>query len=289
MVTITQFSDTHFSRPGNRSHGGFGYDTDEAWAATCTQAFADPTMLAVVTGDLADHGQPDEYEVAIERLGMIPMPVTVLPGNHDFHTPLSVGVPRPGVSMDRTQRVGPWLFVFADSNGDGRERAPDGRLVDKPDRIETDGLLGPAEVAWIDEMLAASDAAHVWIWSHHPPAMTGAFASPALDAEFEGLIERNPRIRGVGAGHVHTDLEVEIGARPVYVCPAQTINFDLRRWTTLPPGYRTYEFADDGTVTTSCHLLDDDRWPRIPLPAVVVRFFEAEIGWDEMMTAMQGG
>ncbi len=292
MITITQFSDTHFSVPGHRSHGGFGYDTDAAWAATCAHAFAGPhdrDRLTVVTGDLVDRGQPDEYAIAIDRLGEIPTPVTVLPGNHDFHVPLTASVPRPGISMDRTLRIGPWLFVLADSNGDGRQLDADGRLVDKPDRIESNGRLGPAEVSWIEEMIRASDAAHVWIWSHHPPSMSGAFASPALDAEFEGLVARNPTIRGVGGGHVHTDLDAEIGGRPVHVCPAQTINFDLRRWTTLPPGYRTYEFHDDGSVVSRCHLLDDDRWPRIPLPQAVIGFFEGDVGWDEMMAQLAGG
>ena len=93
MVTITQFSDTHFSRPGNRSHAGFGYDTDEAWLASTSLAFADPTDLTVVTGDVADHGEADEYAVAVERLSTIPTPVNVLPGNHDFHIPLTATIP----------------------------------------------------------------------------------------------------------------------------------------------------------------------------------------------------
>ena len=289
MVSITQFSDTHFSRPGNRSHGGFGYDTDAAWAASAAQAFAKPTDLTVVTGDVADHGEADEYLVAIERFADIPTPANVLPGNHDFHVPLTVSLPRPGLSMDRVQRVGPWLFVFADSNGDGKTVDADGRLVDKADRIETNGLLGPQETAWIDEMIGASDAEHVWLWMHHPPAMSGAFASPEFDSEVGALLERNPTIRGIGAGHVHTDLVVELAERPVYVCPAQTINFDIVNWTTLPPGYRTYEFGDDGSVSSECHLIDDDRWPRIDLPESVISFFRGEADWDEMVAGITGG
>ncbi len=288
MVTVTQISDTHFSRPGNRSHGGFGYDTDAAWAATCAHAFANPTDLTVVTGDVADHGEPDEYLVAVERFADIPTPVNVLPGNHDFHVPLTVSVPRPGVSMDRVQRVGPWLFVFADSNDEGRTTGPDGRLVDKEDRIESNGLLGAAEVAWIDDMIEASDAEHVWLWMHHPPAMSGSFAHAAFDEEVTALLERNPTIRGIGAGHVHTDLKVEVADRPVYVCPAQTINFDILNWTTLPPGYRTYEFGDDGSVTSECHLVEDARWPRIDLPDSVISYFRGEVGWDEMVAGITG-
>ena len=287
MARITQFSDTHFSTPGHRSHAGFGYDTDEAWAACRADAFAASPDLVVHTGDVADRGQPVEYAVAIDRLAEVPSPVNVVPGNHDFHVPLSVALARPGVTMDRTHRLGPWLFVYADSNHPGRDRDETGRLVDRPDRIANTGGLGAAEVGWISEMIAASDAEHVWLWMHHPPAMPGGFAARGLDAEITDLIAAHPHIRGIGAGHVHTDLSVVVADRPVHVCPALTINIDFERWTTLPPGYRTYDFADDGTVTTECHLVDDERWPRIDLPDAAIRHFKGEIGFDEMVEALR--
>lgn len=292
MISIVQFSDTHFSRPGHRSHGGFGYDTDAAWAETVGDAFGpgrDLPDLTVVTGDLVDRGQADEYRVAVERLVDVPTPVTLQPGNHDFEAPFLAAMARPGVSIDRAVRLGPWLFVFADSNGDGRAPAPDqgGRIVDRPNRIEAKGLLGSNEIAWLDEVITASDADHVWLWMHHPPAMIGAFARPDFDAEIVDLIGRHPRVRGIGAGHVHTDVRAEIANRPVYVCPALTINFDMEQWITLPPGYRRYRFGDDGSVESETHLLaHDDRWPRFDLPEPVIAHFRGELGFDEMLARM---
>ena len=288
MITVTQFSDTHFSIPGNRSHGGFGYDTSEAFDAALDHAFGQGggTDYAVVTGDVADHGRADEYEVAIAALSRIPVPTNVLPGNHDYDTPLKVSVPRPGLSMDRSQRIGPWLFLYADSNFNGREIDDTGRLVDVDDRIEADAALGPRETAWVDEMVAASDAEHCFIWMHHPPGVEGSYGSQALDAEVAGLIERNPSIRGVAAGHIHSDPVLQIAERPVFVSAALTISFDFEKWTTLPPGYRTYRFADDGGVTSESHLLDDERWPRFDLPEPVVRHFKGELGWEELMASL---
>jgi 3',5'-cyclic AMP phosphodiesterase CpdA len=289
MATVTQLSDTHFSTPGNRSHGGFGYDTDAAYLAAFDQAFGEGgTELAVVTGDVADHGRPDEYRVAIEALGRIPVPTNVLPGNHDFDTPLRASVPRPGLTMDRNQRVGPWLFLFADSNHLGRQADETGRLVDIEDRIEAQASLGPAEMAWIGDTIEASDADHVFVWLHHPPGFPGSYGSPVLDEEATALVEAHPSIRGFGAGHVHSDPVVEIANRPVFICPALTINFDFENWTTLPPGYRTYRFGDDGSIDSECHLLDDARWPRIELPEVVIRHFKGELGWEELMAEIAG-
>lgn len=292
MITVNQLSDTHFSTPGNRSHGGFGYDTDEAFEAALAHAFRSDTSadrsadLVVVTGDVADHGRPDEYAVAIEALARIPVPTNVIPGNHDFDVPLKVSLPRPGLGMDRVQRLGPWLFVYADSNHLGREVGSDGRLVDLPTRIDADAALGPVETAWIDEMIEASDAEHVFVWLHHPPGMPGSYGSKTLDRETADLVERNPSIRGFAAGHIHSDPVLRIAERPVYVCPALTISFDFEAWTTLPPGYRSYNFHDDGTIESDCHLLDDPRWPRIDLPPPVIRHFQGELGWDELMAEM---
>ncbi len=272
MTTVTQISDTHFSRPGNRSHGGFGYDTDAAWAAVFRHAFVDrePPDLAVVTGDLVDNGEVDEYEVAVRHLRQIPVPTNILAGNHDLHVTLQSTVPRPGLNMDRVQRVGSWLFVFADTNHDGRTLDSGRRLVDLPGRRHTDGRLGPGECAWVSDLITTTDAAHVWLWMHHPPAMSGTFHSSVLNDEVEALIVANPRIRGVGAGHVHSDVDTEIAGRPVYACPALTIGIDMVNWTALPPGYRTYEFHDDGSVQSWCHLLDSEAWPRLGLPKQVV-------------------
>ncbi len=291
MITVTQLSDTHFSTPGNRSHGGFGYDTDRAFEAVLDHAFGRRrgTDLAVVTGDVADHGRPDEYAVAIEALSRIPVPTNVVPGNHDFDTPLRAAVPRPGLGMDRTQRVGPWLFVYADSNHLGRALDEHGRLVDREDRIDAAAALGPHEASWIGEMIEASDAEYTFLWMHHPPGMPGSYGSPTLDREVSTLLERHRSIRGVAAGHIHSDSVLEIADRPVYVCPALTISFDFEAWTTLPPGYRTYRFGDDGSIDSRCHLLDDDRWPRYDLPPAVVRHFKGDLGWNELMAELGGG
>ena len=291
MLTVTQLSDTHFAMPGMRSHGGFGYDTDEAFAAVFAHAFESgpPPDLVVVTGDVADHGHPDEYERAAAALRRLPVAANLCPGNHDFDIALRVGVPGIGLSMNRTMRLGEWLFVFADSTFDGKELGGDGLIVDRADRIESTGALGAAEIASLRALIDGSTAPHVFVWLHHPPSMTGTFAKAAYDAEVMSLIADNPRIRGVAGGHVHSDMVSELADRPVFVCPALTVNFDFTNWTLLPPGYRTYEFASDGIVRSECHLMDDPRWPRARLPKSVVRFLQGEGTWNELMASMSTG
>ena len=60
------------------------------------------------------------------------------------------------------------------------------------------------------------------------------------------------------------------------------MNIDLEKFTTLPPGYRTYGFAEDGSITSEAHLVGEDRWPRSPLAEVTQRMLQGEISMEEM-------
>ena len=261
-------------------------NTDDTWDAVFADAFDSGRPLAdlvVITGDIADNGTEAEYEKVAEKLSRLSVDAVVCPGNHDRQAPFDAILPRPGISSGRTLRVGSWLFLFADSNADGRDRRPDGSLVDREDRTHAHGRFGDAEVAWIVETVERSDADHAFVWTHHPPGAFGFFGKEDHDAEFARLIDMAPSIRGVGAGHTHTNTTHECAGRPVHQCPSLSTNLNLDEYTTLPPGYRTYEFSDDGTVTSEAHLVGEEQWPIYPLAEVTRRMLRGEISFEEMM------
>ncbi len=313
MIRVTQFSDCHFTTSALPTYGGLGYNTTEVWDAISHHAFEQvhrsglpvgerttggtrseaemgPSAmmqvladLVVVTGDIADRGLPEEYELAGALLGRVPVPVNVVIGNHDRSD--SFPILNVNVSIAPSARTGDWLFIFADSNFDGREIGPDGSLFDRSDRIMASGELGEVELARIEEEVSASDAAHVFVWLHHPPLAPGRYNAPIYDAELAGLLRRHPQIRGIAGGHMHTDTVDKLEARPVFTCPAFTINVDLHTGATQPPGYRTYEFDADGTVRSTCHFIDDPRWPRRILPDAVGSFWRGDASWSEMVAS----
>ncbi len=288
MLRVTQFSDTHFTTSSEPTHGGLGYDTDETWEHVFAHAFAsdDQPDLVVVTGDIVDNGRPDEYAKAARHLSRLPIQANVCIGNHDFQVPFDAVLPGRGLTTSRTMRLGSWLFVFADSNFGGRSLGADGRLHDKHDRIESPPQLGEHEVAWIDDTLAATDAEHVFLWVHHPPRSRAGSGAGDYENEIRGLFERHDALRGMGVGHTHTDTVIDIDGRMAYTCPALTINLDLPNGTVLPPGYRTYEFGDDGSVNSVSHLLDDPRWPRRVLDPPIVAWLRGKISYEDMQQAM---
>ncbi|MDE0117376.1 MAG: metallophosphoesterase [bacterium] len=281
MFRVTQFSDMHFCTEPEREPR----NTDESWDAVFSDAFDSRRPrpdLVVITGDIAHNGTEAEYEKVVEKLSRLPVDAVVCPGNHDRQVPFDAILPRPGISSGRTLRVGSWLFLFADSNADGREQRPDGSLVDREDRTHAHGRFGDAEVSWIAETVERSDADHAFVWTHHPPGAFGFFYKEDHDAEFARLIDVAPKIRGMGAGHTHTNTTLECAGRPVHQCPSLSVNLDLDEYTTLPPGYRTYEFFDDGTVASEAHLVGEEQWPSFSLTEAARRMLRGEISYEEM-------
>ncbi len=281
-IRIGQLSDTHFVEPGEEPEGGFGYDIGAAFAAVREHIEAGPELdFVVVTGDIADHGHAAEYRVALEAFEQLPCPVLVTPGNHDQDAAFWAGMGATKVSTPRVVHRDNWIFVFIDSNlglmlddGNGHRVDPDYHQ-----RLWGNGLLGPAQSQWLRQMCDHTDADHVFIWVHHPPGLgNGAVpASSAYSREWSALLADLPIIRGLGAGHTHMPLSGELEGRPIHVCPALKNNFDLETGTLLPPGWRSYSFEPDGTFTSEIHLMDDDRWPRHPLPRSVIALLRGEI------------
>ena len=285
MLRVTQFSDLHF----RTEPAGFGPDTDQSWVAVRDHAFAPdrPTPdLVVVTGDIADTGAPEEYDKVGRALAELPVPVQLLPGNHDRQVPFEAILPRPGLSTGRTLRVGPWLFLFADSNHDGRVTTDTGGFADRDDRTHVDGRWGPVEVAWIADTIAASDAEHAFLWTHHPPNGFGMFESPTLEAEATSIVASSPSLRGLGVGHSHTTTVLDLDGVPVHQCPSLSTNVNHTTFVTIPPGYRTYEFGDDGSITTEVHVVEDERWPSWELPGPGRRFVSGEITLEQMQVEL---
>lgn len=282
---MIQLSDTHFLEDGAEPEGFGAYDTDAAFDAVLAHIGDHlDTDLVVVTGDVADHGLPGEYAKAATALDRFEVPVNACPGNHDFVVPFN-GVGRPGVNTSRVIESGNWAFLFVDSSSGVMSETESGLAIDPPagDRLHNDGVLSPREVAWIQSACDATTADHVFIWLHHPPDAPVPLTHDAdYAAQWRSLLPSLPKVRGMGGGHTHIPEAYELDQVPVFVCPALKNNFSLEAETWLPPGYRSYEFFADGTVTSEVHLVDDERWPRRRLGRAIKSLFQGELTYAEL-------
>ena len=203
-MTIAQLSDPHVK---------VGPD-DEGSAQALAKAVAAVLNLAplpsavLVTGDLADHASAAEYERFHELVEPLPMPVHVLPGNHDE---LDWEGPR-SVDCDGTR------VVLCDTHIPGRD---DGRL----------------DIDWLAGELGEGPAI---VAMHHPPFAVGiggldAIGLPEHDrAALAALLERAPNVRRVIAGHVHRTAFTTLGGCQVMTCASTNLQAKLEIGS---PGY----------------------------------------------------
>lgn len=280
-IRVVQLSDLHFST----APGGYPMrDTAESFAAVAADVMRDPPDMVLVTGDIANEGRAGEYELAGAALESLGVPVYCVPGNHDFADPLHTHLPRPGVVVQRSMRVGEWLFLFGDSNDDGMAFDADDGWVDLPDRMHlAEGGIHSHELAWLRRQLDVGAAAHAMLWIHHPPASTGMFARPDYDAKLATLAGAVTPLRGIAAGHLHTGIEQTLADMPVYLCPSTGLSLDFVETRIMPPGYRRYAFHADGSVDAEVVWLDDERWnKRWKLPDWAMEYLAGRMTEAEM-------
>lgn len=110
--------------------------------------------VVLVTGDLADHGLPSEYDEVAREL-TFDVPVLVLPGNHDVSAPFRSLVTAPGTGhpVHQVRDVGTARFVFLDSTVEGKDH----------------GLLSSESLAWLDGVLDDPFNGPIFLAMHHPP------------------------------------------------------------------------------------------------------------------------
>jgi Icc protein len=154
----------------------------------------DPLPHAVlVTGDLAEGGTAAEYDRFRELIAPLPMPVHVLPGNHDD---LDWAGPH-SVTADGLR------IVLCDTHRPGRD---DGHL----------------DLDWLAAELARDEPAIVAMHHHPVPIGIGGLDEIGLPASERAglarLLERSPHVVRVVAGHVHRTAFATLGGRPVVTC-----------------------------------------------------------------------
>ncbi|MFW6692773.1 metallophosphoesterase [Streptomyces sp. MAR4 CNX-425] len=207
--------------------------------------------LVLVTGDIADHGTPEEYATARGLLASR-HPVLVCPGNHDDRAAFRRGLlAEPGSEgpVDQVYRGAGFTVVACDSSVPG-----------KPE-----GWLGDGTLAWLEEQVAgAPEGDAVLVAFHHPPV---ALHVPYVDGirQFgEGrlaeLAGRQPRLTAFLAGHAHTAAATTFAGRPLLVGPGvvNTIRLPWERHTHAddharldqPPGVAFHVLHEDHRLTT---------------------------------------
>ena len=229
-LLIAQISDLHIKRPCALAYG----QVDTAAALTrCVAAlnrFRPRPELVVISGDLADTPEAEEYEHLKRLLAPLEIDFAAVPGNHDSRELMRAALPeggyaQPSGALNSLHAVGPLDLVLLDSSVAGK---PHGEL---------DGTT----LAWLDATLARSSTRPVLIFLHHPPFVTGIRHMDVQNlrnaAAFGEILRRHPRARLVAAGHVHRATLTQFAGCAATICPAPNHAVALDLAESLPPSF----------------------------------------------------
>lgn len=230
--------------------------------AACVSRLAelDPApQFVIASGDLVDLATAGEYAHLRVLLAPLPMPVYVIPGNHDDRRQLRAAfsdqawLPRSGF-LQYVIDAGPVRFVFLDTLVPGQDG----------------GELCEARLGWLAQRLAEAPERPTVIVMHHPPFLTGIANLDDMGlAGAEGLarlLARFPQVERILCGHLHRSIQVRWHGVLASTCPstAHQVALDMRTGEALcyamePPGFQLHTWtAATGFVS---HTLVTGRYP----------------------------
>lgn len=240
MMVFAQISDIHLDGGQRR--------LDRAQAvASYLDGLSMPLAAVLVTGDIADHGLPAEYEQARDLFATSPHPVFPCPGNHDrrhAYRETLLGTAGSDAPVNQVHRTENALFALCDSTIPGRD---DGRLADET-------------VAWLDDALARHPDLPAFVCCHHPPV---ELHSPFSDGirltdgqRLADVLAHHPQVVALLCGHAHTPAATTFAGRPVRVSPGvastQVLPWEQGDGSTdaVPPGVAFHVLDDQRRLTT---------------------------------------
>ncbi|MFC9329871.1 phosphodiesterase [Kitasatospora sp. NPDC057015] len=252
MLTIAHLSDIHIGqertgRLGRRDGGAMALVRAER-VMEYLNGLPGPLDAVLVSGDIADHGTPAEYEKAAKLL-VSPHPVLTCPGNHDRRAAFRLGLlgppsgadagPDPDRPVNQVRRLPGVTFLLCDSSIPGRD----------------DGLLDDETLGWLDRTLAEGPPDEPAIVAfHHPPV---PLHLPWVDRirqhgeeRLAEVLSRHPRVAALLCGHAHTAAASTFAGLPLLVAPGVVSTVTL-------PCEGGDGIAFDQPPMVAFHVLDD--------------------------------
>lgn len=266
-MLIAQLTDLHLRPPGMPAYRVSETNMMTERAFDVVAALVPRPDVVLITGDMTDCGLDSEYELLRKLLMRLPMPVFMVPGNHD--------------RRDNLKKIfSDWPTIVADP--DFVQFA----IEDFPVRLialdtvipgESGGKLCERRLAFLEQALAVSDLPSV-IFMHHPPFDCGIVHMDRIRL-IEGaerlaeIVRKNGHVERILCGHHHRPIETLFGGTIASIAPSVThqVAFDLRddhegALTLEPPAFRLHQYRSGAGVVSN--MVYVERFPG-PFPFVL--------------------
>lgn len=231
---VAHISDTHLLAEGRQLYGVVEGEANLRQALAQLQRISGTPDAIVVTGDLADLGEPDAYT----RLRAIVEPVAAelgaqliwVMGNHDERGPYSQGLfdgEHTDEPQDRVYDVNGLRVISLDSTVQGYHH----------------GAISDEQLAWLTSELATPAPHGTILALHHPPVPTPLlWAMDMLELQGQdrlAAVLRGSDVRAILAGHLHYSSFSTFAGIPVSVASATCYTLALAAEERLLSGTNT--------------------------------------------------
>lgn len=220
---IVHVSDPHFLADGRRLGGRYDVETTFARTLEAIKAVHPHPSAIVITGDLADLGEPDAYRrlrTAVEPVAADLGTVVVwVAGNHDERPALREGL----LDLPATQEpvTGVWdldglRLVALDSTVPGWHH----------------GDLDDAQLEWLADVLREPAPHGTLLAMHHPPLPSHVPLFDILELRRQDELAeviRGTDVRGILAGHLHYSSHGMFAGVPVSVSSATCYTMNVAK------------------------------------------------------------
>ncbi len=247
-MLIGQLSDPHIQKRGQRAYGVVDTGAHLADAVAFIVAKLPALDALMITGDLVDFGEAEEYAYFLELVAPLSMPLLPIPGNHDRRETFAAAV-RKWVDLPTTGHLS-----YVQDRGQLRLVMLDSTVPGKPH-----GMMCPERLTWLDRVLSEAPQRPAIVALHHPPFATGIRHMDVqcchnADALAE-VIGRHPHVLAIVSGHIHRTIMTTFAGRPASVAPspahAVSLALDPQAPPTFhmePPGLHLHAWQPDAAL-----------------------------------------
>ena len=225
-MLVAQITDLHVAPEGSFMRQFVDSNELLARAVTYLNTMTPRPDVVLATGDLTDHGTPEEYALLREILGALEIPLYLVPGNHDEVDTLRADYGTPEYARDS--------FDYVVDDYEVRLIAIDSTVIGRHD-----GEIDGAQLEWLDATLTAAPDRPTLVFLHHPPFETGIWWMDCIGLtgarELEAVVRRHPEVRLVVAGHVHRSVVSTWGTTVVSTAPSTCHQTAVSLHTDCPP------------------------------------------------------
>ena len=262
-MILAQISDLHVTAPGQLCMGRVDTAALLRDCVACVLKLDPAPDLVIASGDLVDQATPAEYAQVRTILSPLPMPIYVIPGNHDSREDLRAAF------ADQIYMPKDGFIHYAVNEGAARLLMLDTLI---PGRDS--GELCDTRLRWLSARLAEEPDQPTVIVMHHPPFPTGVANLDDLGlAGAEGLarlLDRHTQVVRILCGHLHRSIQVRWHGVLASVCPstAHQVALGMKLDDPLcyimePPGFQLHIWKPDKDLVS--HTLFTGRF-RGPYP-----------------------